>query len=254
VSRIYFHTRDEGEAEVLGSERAHMGLLISDVSAAFIPTFSERVLPFVTEGHYLHEAARSRRPYFEKDVRLALAHDSGACLLYNGTPVDSFALQLNTVLAVGNDPLKLLAMIHGQCEIHAYVEGPERDWLAGVIEQGREVGLYRANAGWEDVIKLLRGSADAPVVMSYSVCDSFPNASIADWSAPVDDDGEEDWDAWYELPDGDRWDLAMTGLRSRTDIKSLAPDRLGNRFAHELTLIDIFSQQSAGPRPTEGTG
>lgn len=252
MSRIYFHTRDEGEAEVLGSERAHMGLLISDVSAAFIPTFADAVLPFVAEGHYLHNSARARSAYFEKDVRLALTHGGSDFLLYNGAPVDSFALQLNTVLAVGNDPLKLLAMIHGQCEIHAYVEGPERDWLAGLIEQGREAGLYRADTGWESVVELLRGSADAPVVMSYSVCDSFPNPGVADWSAPVDEDGEEDWDAWYELPAGDRWDLAMAGLRSRTDIKSLAPDRLGNRFSQKLTLIDIFSQ-SAGPRPTEET-
>lgn len=250
MSRIYFHTRDEGQAEVLGSERAHFGCVVSDVSAAFIPHFPESVLPFIQPGHYMHTLRHG--PAWQSALRTSMTHGDGDLVLYQGKPVESFSLQLNTLIAIGSEPLKLAAWIHGQCELHGYVEGPSRAWLAGVIEKGRETGLYRASVGWEDVTKLLRAAADAPVVMSYSVCDSFPNSHVARWEAPTDEDGESDYDAWYEIPEGERWDLAMAGLRADSSITPLFPQGLSRRFGHGLTFIDIFSQDrpsASDPRP-----
>jgi hypothetical protein len=253
LSRIYFHTRDEGDAEVLGSERAHMGCTVSDVALAFTPSFGDQIVRFIPPGHYLREMdvnASAWRNMF----RATLNHGEKELLTYQGRPVATFDLQLNTALAVGNDPLCLFAKLHAQCEIHAWVEGEHRAWLADLIEQGRESGLYRDGAGWEAVVKLLRARDDAPVVTSYSVCDSFPNAYVANWQPPTTKDGETDYDAWYELPKPERWDLAMAGLRASRDVPPLTPDRLRAKFGQQLTLIDIFGQPTSdllGPRPQE---
>jgi hypothetical protein len=253
LSRIYFHTRDGGDAEVLGAERAHMGCTVSDVALAFTPSFGDQIVRFLPSGHHLR-AMDVNKPAWANMFRATMNHGEKKLLTYQGQPVASFDLLLNTALAIGNDPLCLFAKLHAQCEIHAWVEGQHRAWLADLIEQGRESGLYRDGAGWEAVVKLLRASDDAPVVTSYSVCESFPNAYVANWNPPTMEDGEPDHDAWYELPDQERWDLAIAGLRASRDVPPLSPERLRAMFGQRLTLIDIFSQSTAdhpGPRPQE---
>jgi hypothetical protein len=164
--------------------------------------------------------------------------------MHNGELLSNLSLVLNTVLVVGNDPLCLYARLHGQCEIHAYVEGPNRTWLANVIRDGLEYGVYRPEAGWESVVTLLRNREDEPVVTSYSICESFPNRDVADWVPPgeanEDDDAHED--AWYDLDADERWRLAMTALRVDTEsLRELQPENLRGPFRHEKTMFDLFS-------------
>lgn len=216
MSRITFHTENEGERKVLGAERAHMGVMCADVASAFLPRgLFDRADRFMT--------ADARRKLIDikpegrfKIAELYFRQDTTPMFQIDGEPHDNFDLQLNTVLAIGNDPLCLFARLHGQVEIHAYVEGPHRSWLAGVIVDGLELGIFRQGAGWDGVIELLRQADDAPVVTSYSITDPFPCDKT--------------------------WDEAITGLRANDGIEPFEPETLRTRFGHGKTLLDVFNQ------------
>ncbi len=124
-------------------------------------------------------------------------------------PEVEFEKQLNTAILIGNDAVILLARLHGQCEIHGYVEGPNRAWLAGIVDGGLASGILRESMGWEGVAELLRASEEGPVVTSYSVTDSFPGQVAAGWGGwePEHEDG------WYELDGPAQWELAVKGIR-----------------------------------------
>jgi hypothetical protein len=124
-------------------------------------------------------------------------------LIAKATPFDA---ALNTACAIGNDQVRLMARLHGQCEVHAFVVGQNRAWLAAIIRRGRETGVFRADQGWESVAELLASRDDCPVVTSYSVTRQFPNPEIAGW---VDD---EDGEGFYRLSDAERWRRALEGL------------------------------------------
>lgn len=210
MSRIYFHSQ-HGDAEVSGAERGWMSHLCNqlldlalgvDLSAWDEPHPLRRLLP---PDHYV---TRYQGAQFTSMLKTALHCDLK--LRYQDEWIDSFTLSLNTAMACGGDALRLCARLHGQCEIHAYVEGPNRAWLAEIIEGGMESGILRRQVrdyptGWESVTRLLRERDDAPVVTSYSVTDSFPNAGVAGW--------EGDGDAWYDLPEAEQWRRALDGLR-----------------------------------------
>lgn len=156
--------------------------------------------------------------------------------------LNSFDVALNTALAVGAPVIALAAKIHGACELHAWVEGPDRKWLADLIDDGLDIGVYRREVtghsqGWESVQELLRSRDDEPVVMSYSVCDSFPNQYVANWQPP---DGDED--AWYDLPDDQQWELALAGLRKARPWAQITPESLaGQGFHLGVTVYDLLA-------------
>lgn len=241
MSRVYFHTKSENTVELSGRERANMGVTCGDIASALVPRLYGDEAP-----HYFTASARETLNVMKRTARddmvgTFLRVGDRPTFQLGGEPLDSFSLVLNTVLAIGNDPLCLFARLHGQCEIHAYVEGPERAWLAGVIKQGLESGLYRRELGWEDVITLLEASNVEPVVTSFSVTDGFPNSYVAGWTPP-EGAGE---DAWYEdLTDDERWDLSIAGLRAQRDIQPLSPENLRGRFGHGKTLFDVLNQPS----------
>lgn len=249
MSRVYFHTKNEGTAELLGRERAHMGGVCTDIATGLVPRLHGDDI-----DRYFTPQARGSLMSFKSEARdrwvgTMLRVGDEPTFHLNGEPLDNFSLVLNTVMAIGNDPLCLFARLHGQCELHAWVDGPDRAWLAGVIKQGLEIGLCREGMGWDGVVTLLEQSDVEPVVTSYSVCDSFPNAYAADWTPPGDEDDETRWDAWYDLPDEEQWDLAMTGLRSGTRIPPMTPDSLHGYFDHGKTLFDVLNS----PRPADVT-
>jgi hypothetical protein len=219
VSRIYFHSLQE-DAEVLGPERHMAGHICMDLLTVAIGAdsdgwYSEEPHPLaklVPDGHYLHgyrgaQFGSSFRTWFR------VAGEGDRFKTPGGEGVSPFICALNTAWVMGSDPVKLMARLHGQCEIHAYVEGPNRAWLADIIERGREVGIMRAEMGWESVIELLRARDDGPVVTSYSVCDQFPNRHVAALPEAVDP-ADPDGDRWYDLPAAARWASAVEGLRA----------------------------------------
>lgn len=254
MSSLNFHS-SSGDAAVHGSERYHfhwlcnqsfLALLDLGTDSASRPHPIRRAFP---ANHYT-TPLRGR----EWATRVETAIVAGGFLpsdtLKTGDRRTSISTAvLNTALATGGDQLKLAARLHGQCEIHAFVEGANRAWLAGIIEVGLGRDIFRANAGWEGVIKLLRASSEEPVVTSFSGTDQFPNPYIAieagTWSAPAGANEDEDDDAWYELPETEQWRLAMDGLRiqnqARGSMLEMKPDDWEDyRFGDGVTAMDIM--------------
>lgn len=201
MSRIYFHS-PSGDAEVRGWERASFGVLTDDLCDRFMVS----KFPGEAETKALRELFGIPPGYREPSTYLRHGWEPW------------FVVALNTTLRIGSDPIKLAARIHGQCEVHCWVDGKNRDWLAGIIEQGRQIGFYRRDSGWESVVELLRKRSDEPVVLSYSVCSQFPNANQIERPENADDD----W--FYDLPDEERWSRAFGALVESGGGLELKPD------------------------------
>ncbi|MGK3995050.1 hypothetical protein [Sorangium sp. So ce1024] len=199
-----------------------IGIAALDLSAESLP-FIERKF-----------AGRVSRPEDVAAAEVSLRVGSASFALPSGR-YGAWEVLLNTCLVLGSDPLCFLARMHAQCEIHAWVDGPDRAWLAGIIDEGRRVGLMRDGQGWDDVTALLRARSDEPVVMSYSVCDQFPSRSVANWTPPADEDGEPNRDAWYDLDEAERWRLAMDGVQELR----FGPETLRTSFGHCKSALDI---------------
>lgn len=250
MSRIYFHS-PTNESEVRGSERAYAAHLVNEM---FVTTLGVSDNDYPDRPHVLrniiapsHYCLRSQGQQFARELETALhVHGGmgGPILMMDGKAVDTFSASLNTALVMGSDAIKLGARLHGQCEIHAWVDGLNREWLAEMIEQGHEVGIFRTDAGWESVITHLRERADEPVVTSYSVCEQFPNAHAANWKpTKVDEDGEADWDAWYELPKETQWMKSMLGIMNTEPLLEIKPDNWNDFYFYDgLTAFDLLAK------------
>jgi hypothetical protein len=265
MSRIYFHSEHGADdAELCGSERAYMSHVCSGLLLQSLNLHDEYVSD--DEQHWLtaffptmHYARDQRGAFQLRNMRTAISVGFNLKLeLPDGRRVSPFTLALNTALRVGSDPIKLMARLHGQCEVHAWVDGPNRAWLAGIIDQGRAMNLYRANAGWESVAAFLRERDDCPVVTSYSVCDGFPNSLMGiegGWSPGEDD---EDNSQWYDLSDAERWRFAFAGLRAKdkdyTYGLELRPDNWAAYYVgsgvsgYDLATLAITSRDSDNPQ------
>jgi hypothetical protein len=247
MSRLYFHSEHDGTAELLGAERAHIGRIVRDVAVAMLPSAA------LATHHMTSKGCDRIGMYADRDMKLWFGAGEGAMFEYQGQPVDDYPLALNTVLVLGNDVLQFFARLDGQCEHHAYVEGPHRAWLAGIIETGLKRGICRSqiyahepdgsrrdprSSGWEDVVALLLKRDDAPIVTSYSVCEWFPNADICDiW----DEDAAELWESQTAE---EQWAQALDSLRkkNKTWQLELRPDTLHLPFRHTVSLFDIFNE------------
>lgn len=218
MSRIYFHSQEE-ETEVRGRERCLFADICADLmrDALFLDQrsygaenhFARALFP---TGTYLDTLADDQ--WINAAATWLAVSSNNEKLNWREGIVDVWDCQLNTAFVTGSDPVKLGARLHGQCEIHAYVEDANRSWLAGIIRKGRDSGFYSPHSGWEETIAMLE-SGKGPVVTSYSVCEQFPNAGVAvrsgTWEKPSSDEG---WDAWYELSEEKQWELCLSGLRA----------------------------------------
>jgi hypothetical protein len=221
MSGIYFRTRSGDEARLQGSERAwfsHLANHQAYIALELIPQFHDFDTP--DRPHLLREVVaspthwslNSRGHEFAKQMRTAL--NVGRDLRFK-TPhgdIGSWYIVLNTALAAGSDPVKLGARLHAQCELHCWVDGPNRAWLADIIERGLKTGIFREGLRWDAVVELLRSADDEAVVMDYSVTESFPRRDMDPESAGYDQETGED--LWYELPHEERWDRCMALLRA----------------------------------------
>lgn len=261
MSRVYFHT-PSGDTEILGSERAYAGGLVGDLTVGIVkPRFLRELDVFrqlIPASHYLWSSV-DNMPRFESSFETAWKVQLE--LAWKGHTFDCWTVSLNTVQRIGNDPLKFLARMHAQCEIHAFVEGANRAWLAEIIHKGRVLGLYREGAGWEDVVKLLLTRDDEPAVMSYSVCERFPNASSSDWLPPWPEGVPLHWDAltkeqqdererlseeWYDLPDEEQWERGLNWLRKEPGMLEFKPETWeGYGYSHGISAFDLVAPDYA---------
>lgn len=67
-----------------------------------------------------------------------------------GHRFNSGNIALNTALVAGSRPIVLAAKIHGWCEVHAWVDGPDRAWLADIVGEGLTAGIYRRGIWYSD--------------------------------------------------------------------------------------------------------
>jgi len=238
MSGIYFHTQNK-TARLSGSERAHFGVFCNDLAWCVLRQTAEGSNPSLKKifptTHYVHHARD-----FEENARVSFAVGMSDDLCLADRKINPFSLSLNTAFALGNDAVKLAARIHGQCEIHCWLAGVNRQWLVGIVEQGLKCGFYRTGMGWDEVIELLKEDNENPVVLSYSVCDSFPNSYVAGWVPPISKDGEPDCDAWYDLPEDDQWRLAFDGLVASGRGLELTPTNWNEFFFNDgYTALDL---------------
>lgn len=223
MSRIYFHS-EHGTAELRGSERAHMGVLCNDLMLGVIGDLycaKDWLIPLIPHDHHILMDRLKPESGLSSFLR-----GMDSAFIVDGKRVETWIVSLNTAWTIGGDPLRLLARLHGQCEIHCWVEGVNRKWLAGIIREGRKSGLYRENQGWEAVTNLLESRDDCPVVCSYSVCEQFPNYGClpADHPLKMRED-ESRYDDFYELPSAEAWQACTTGLRDQGNGLELRPDK-----------------------------
>lgn len=186
-----------------------------------------------------------------------------------GVKLHSRNVELNTALAAGSDPIRLAAKLAGWGSGHVWVEGPDRAWLAGIIEQGLAGGMFRRQfrrgdkpdgelltQGWDQVVELLRARDDEPVVTAYSGGDDFPRPQthldgpyrddVRRWDdySEAEQQAIREWDKrWYADEDGAAaWEAAMAWLRERRPWARLAPDALAeNTFGMPVTVYDLFA-------------
>jgi hypothetical protein len=184
--------------------------------------------------------------------------------------------ELNTALAFGSDPVRLAAKLAHWADRFPFVEGPDRAWMAGVIEEGLRTGIYRRalngyDLGWPAVQEFLRCRDDEPVVAWYTVADSFPSRSVADWAAPQmpedwmpewarSEQGRAEWDAaeysddvrrsywdehvsdlWDDLPEAESWERSLRGLRAKRPWIRLYPDLTHYTFHFGVNIFDLFA-------------
>ena len=245
-----------GEVRISGRERAMMASVCNDFRRAQTGDFKNDDLTWLAQvakpGHYLHSYsvtlanATTDEARYKEGARLARALDTylhvgddDGALILDGRPVEIFSMMLNSALSWGNRAIALCAKLHGQCEIHAFCEGVDRAWLAELVQEALDCGVFRPDAwgydGWPKLIEFLKRSDSEPVVTSYSVTDNFPNAGHAPEGAlPRDDQGKIDWDAWYEISPTQQWEWGLAAIRQEPGLR-ISPDRLGAFFGEGMT-------------------
>lgn len=165
---------------------------------------------------------------------------------------DIFEVCLNTLIEMGSPPVQLIARLAGSAADHCWIAGPNRAWLAGVIEHGRKWDLLRSGMNWEEVASLLRQRADEPIVTSGMVMETFPNPRLAGRASTQKD--------WYDLPYDQRWKLAFEGLRWLPDLE-ITSERLGSQgFGTGMTAFrlnalraEIMEERETAYRSSNGS-
>lgn len=250
MSAIYFHSERDTKA-VRGVERHMFSSICSDLAWEMfggISEFSEDKPQEQAIEELLTGPLRldQWKQHAKADIVKNRLNHGG---FGDELKVNWFTVTLNTVFAIGGDPLKLIARIHGQCEVHCWVSGEHRAWLASIIERGRAVGLYRKECGWEAVVEMLRAHDDQPVVLSYSVCESFPNSNDVEPPEGTDPEKAENGDWFYDLTKDETWAIAFPALRDKGQGLQLSPDNWNDFYfgdgATALTWRDRVNERAS---------
>jgi len=268
MSSVAFHSLDSGTVRVGGAERAWAGVLCTRMMEDILdldcyPAINEAPLStlirMLRPGHYVHDFIRkgdahqvARALQITMNVEL-----DGHVLEWNRQPVEVFALAINTALALGNDAVRFLARMHGACEIHAWIDGRNRWWIANIIEDGLASGVMRTARqtqyeNWPGVIAMLRNSSQSPVVMSYSVTNSFPNFELVSghdfektpWNKMTEAEQlamAERREAFADLPAHEQWAQAFRALELVRGRELRQDNWKTFRYVHKLSALDLMA-------------
>ncbi len=278
MSRIIFHS-EHGTADLDGSEGRHLLALATAPARSYwadwldgpgeLDRLSDLIGLIRPGDHlaYLHRLladaqggpSNSDTGTVSKLREATLAAlQTGVRLQVAGVALNSQDLNLNTALTLRSPLLALAAKISSWCSHSCWIEGPDRAWIASLIEHGLENGAYRKgltvpsqsgtsrylSQGWEDCVRLLRARDDGPVVLTDSASNSFPDAELTlDWpQQPSEDEAEQLRAAFDALPAGQRWAQAVQGLRRRRPWARLGEDTLFTvTFRHPVSVLDILA-------------
>lgn len=235
MSRLYFHSPAE-TVEVLGAERSHVAILSEGIGYGVLKSV-------LGKGLLLEMLGYANGDTYPRNLDLEIRNCEGPLYVHDGVEITVWPLLLNTALAVGSDAVKFATRVNAQCELFSWVAGHDRAWLAAIIGDGLDTGVLREDMGWESVITMLedvRYPYD-PVVMSYSVMDSFPNQFASTWESSADigiDEASEQFDA---LSTAERWKHGIAWLEQQEDrLLRLTPDNWSAvRLGHSFTAFDL---------------
>lgn len=230
MSRVHFTSRS-GEAELMGFERAHCQNVVSDIAVSLLRLNSSWIL----QGDNLpwSELAPGKD---EQQLRWCFTGIIMEPFVWKGHEISPWRIMLNTVLRLGSDPLRLMARLHAQCEIHSWVDGPNRAWLASIIDEGLESGLYRESGKWGEVAEFLRSSDSEIVALSYTVTECWPNGYACGYNS------EEDAEAFYEFDSDKKFDLCEEWLRTANAGQEMKPDNWASYyFGDGLSGFDLLA-------------
>ena len=226
MSAVYFSTATS-RASLRGSERAYANVLATDISMAA----ATRGVDVDKLTDTFRDLSVGTRPYRLEWAFSGIQND--VMFYFEGLTHHGEDLALNTLIATGSPALSLLARIHGQCEIHCHVAEENRQWLAGVIREGRATNVLRPNQGWDNVVALLEEveKHPGPVVTSYSVTDGFPYPS-GEWAGRKE---------WWELPPQEQWDMAYSDLIAQPGGLEITPENLTRQgFGRGMSVWDVL--------------
>lgn len=247
MSRVYWHTRDHGTAELRGTERHYANGLARDIGLGIAwpgVQADERMKPaFVDPPSYLEDSGDL--PRWESAARIWLNLD-GVVMVY-GEPTPFGDLALNTLVTM-NRPLRLLAWMHGLCESHGYFEPDAHAALYDTIAEGLADKILRPEAGWDAVMELIASvGGSGPIVWSYSASESFPDRWLLR-PPRHPDETDEAYEAraerfiYDELSAEDAWDQGIALLREQEWPVALHPD-VEQGFLSGKTLFDFVDSR-----------
>lgn len=236
MSAILFHLRDTDEPVVVhGSERRLFQTFSVGLTAQVLCGPSVRPLdeltPLMDEetareliqraaGPW-HGSTRAQRELIQTWLQVEAMVGGAiapATLLteHDGTRTPVTELILNTAIAAGSNPVKLLAWIDGCCESHGrFVGGAPTKWLRETVADGLASGIFNLARGWSDLIRAIDHHWGSTIVMSYSGCERFPNASVLD----LDDSTAArhgELEKFEASPRAEQWDRCIAALEAKS--------------------------------------
>lgn len=227
MSRIGFNSPNNCHF-IPGRERYRLQNYIQNVMWAFVPKIKSAELAKLA----LNEPPKCTDA---ESIRSWVFYSSDGDIQVFNKKTNWFRIQLNTMLRIGGDCLKLMTRIHGQCECHGYVEGKNRKWLADIIEKG----LSKEFIEYEGLVSFLRDNNVEPVVMDYSVTNSFPTRVSLSSNSKMD---RIEFENFENLDKKDQWEIAMKDLRNLSEGLEITPDNWDSFvFGEGFDIFDVLN-------------
>jgi hypothetical protein len=135
---------------------------------------------------------------------------------------------LNFAMRVGNPLIHIMARLHGQCEIHAYIKKNNFSWFKDIIQEGLDkkilrdkirVGKKEYSTGWTELIEMLETTEGNEIVTSFTVCEEFPMIYLG-----LDDEESKLDMEWDVL-----WGLAWEHI-SKDGLLEICPEQLNDFY------------------------